>query len=249
MAGTMPLPRRALRTLGYVAVPAVSSVIAGCTASPVTVEADQVRGLYDIFLVAAGAVFVVVAGLIGWSIVRYRSRGSTELPAQTRTNLALELIWWALPTALVIGLFIASAQVLGQVDRTADPSVNVRVDASQWQWRFTYLTQGVVISGAPGNPPELVLPVGERIGLELVTDDVIHAFFVPRFLVKRDLVPGITNHLDLTINAEGTYSGQCAEFCGLLHDRMLFTVRAVTASEFATWLAAHQPRDTGSGPP
>src|SRR6266571_2992094 len=180
MAGTMPLPRRALRTLGYVAVPAVSSVIAGCTASPVTVEADQVRVLYDIFLVAAGAVFVVVAGLIGWSIVRYRSRGSTELPAQTRTNLALELIWWALPTALVIGLFIASAQVLGQVDRTADPSVNLRVEASQWQWRFTYLTQGVVISvelgrqrglavesesGAPGIVDYLTTTDHKQIGL------------------------------------------------------------------------------------
>jgi cytochrome c oxidase subunit 2 len=58
--------------------------------------------------------------------------------------------------------------------------------------------------------------------------------------VKRDLVPGITNHLDLTINAEGTYSGQCAEFCGLLHDRMLFSVRAVSPAEFATWLAAQQ---------
>jgi cytochrome c oxidase subunit II len=236
----MPPLRRSRRAPAIRALAAVVAVLAGCTSSPVTVEAGQVRGLYDIFLIAAAIVFVVVAGLIGWSIVRYRSRGSTELPVQTRTNLTLELIWWALPTALVIGLFIVSAQVLGQVDRTADPLVNVRVEAFQWQWRFTYEKQNVVITGVPGKPPELVLPVGERIGLELVSDDVIHAFFVPRFLVKRDLVPGITNHLDLTINAEGTYSGQCAEFCGLLHDRMLFSVRAVSPAEFATWLAAQQ---------
>jgi cytochrome c oxidase subunit 2 len=236
----MPPLRRSRRAPAIRAPAAVVAVLAGCTSSPVTVEAGQVRGLYDIFLIAAAIVFVVVAGLIGWSIVRYRSRGSTELPVQTRTNLTLELIWWALPTALVIGLFIVSAQVLGQVDRTADPLVNVRVEAFQWQWRFTYEKQNVVITGVPGKPPELVLPVGERIGLELLSDDVIHAFFVPRFLVKRDLVPGITNHLDLTINAEGTYSGQCAEFCGLLHDRMLFSVRAVSSAEFATWLAAQQ---------
>jgi cytochrome c oxidase subunit 2 len=236
----MPPLRRSRRAPAIRALAAVVAVLAGCTSSPVTVEAGQVRGLYDIFLIAAAIVFVVVAGLIGWSIVRYRSRGSTELPVQTRTNVTLELIWWALPTALVIGLFIVSAQVLGQVDRTADPLVNVRVEAFQWQWRFTYEKQNVVITGVPGKPPELVLPVGERIGLELVSDDVIHAFFVPRFLVKRDLVPGITNHLDLTINAEGTYSGQCAEFCGLLHDRMLFSVRAVSPAEFATWLAAQQ---------
>jgi cytochrome c oxidase subunit 2 len=236
----MPPLRRSRRAPAIRALAAVVAVLAGCASSPVTVEAGQVRGLYDIFLIAAAIVFVVVAGLIGWSIVRYRSRGSTELPVQTRTNVTLELIWWALPTALVIGLFIVSAQVLGQVDRTADPLVNVRVEAFQWQWRFTYEKQNVVIAGVPGKPPELVLPVGERIGLELVSDDVIHAFFVPRFLVKRDLVPGITNHLDLTINAEGTYSGQCAEFCGLLHDRMLFSVRAVSPAEFATWLAAQQ---------
>jgi cytochrome c oxidase subunit 2 len=244
----MPPLRRSRRAPAIRALPAIVAVLAGCTSSPVTVEADQVRGLYDIFLIAAAIVFVVVAWLIGWSIVRYRSRGSTELPVQTRTNLTLELIWWALPTALVIGLFIVTAQVLGQVDRTADPLVNVRVEAFQWQWRFTYEKQNVVITGVPGKPPELVLPVGERIGLELVSDDVIHAFFVPRFLVKRDLVPGITNHLDLTINAEGTYSGQCAEFCGLLHDRMLFSVRAVSPAEFATWLAA-QPKATGSDQP
>jgi len=243
----MPPLRRSPRSLAIKGLPAVLVVLAGCTSRPVTVEADQVHSLYDIFLIAAAIVFVVVAGLIGWSIVRYRSRGSTDLPVQTRTNLALELIWWALPTALVIGLFIVSAQVLGQVDRTADPTVNVRVESFQWQWRFTYAKQNVVITGAPGNPPELVLPTDERIGLELVTDDVIHAFFVPRFLVKRDLVPGITNHLDLTINAEGTYSGQCAEFCGLLHDRMLFTVRAVSPAEFNAWLAA-QPKSAGTQP-
>jgi cytochrome c oxidase subunit 2 len=244
----MPPLRRSPRSLAIKGLPTIVVVLAGCTSSPVTVEAGQVRGLYDIFLIAAAIVFVIVAGLIGWSIVRYRSHGSTELPVQTRTNLMLELIWWALPTALVIGLFILSAQVLGQVDRTADPPVNVRVEAFQWQWRFTYEKQNVVITGVPGKPPELVLPVRERIGLELVSDDVIHAFFVPRFLVKRDLVPGITNHLDLTINAEGTYSGQCAEFCGLLHDRMLFTVRAVSPAEFATWLAA-QPKATGTDQP
>jgi cytochrome c oxidase subunit 2 len=244
----MPPLRRSPRSRAIKGLPTVLVVLAGCTSRPVTVESDQVHRLYDIFLIAAAIVFVVVAGLIGWSIVRYRSRGSTDLPVQTRTNLTLELIWWALPTALVIGLFIVSAQVLGQVDRTADPTVNVRVESFQWQWRFTYAKQNIVITGAPGTPPELVLPIGERIGLELVTDDVIHAFFVPRFLVKRDLVPGITNHLNLTINAEGTYSGQCAEFCGLLHDRMLFTVRAVSQAEFNAWLAA-QPKGAGTGQP
>ena len=95
-----------------VALLAVALALGACTAPPATVEADRVQGLYNLFLIAAAVVFVVVAGLIGWNIVRYRARGDGSLPVQTSTNLALELLWWALPTLLVIGLFIASAAVL-----------------------------------------------------------------------------------------------------------------------------------------
>jgi cytochrome c oxidase subunit 2 len=123
--------------------------------------------------------------------------------------------------------------------------VRVRVEGFQWGWRFTFRDSGVQVVATPTAPPQLVLPVGESIDFQLVSDDVIHAFFIPRFLVKRDTVPGVDNHLQLTIDAAGTYAGQCAEFCGLLHDQMLFSIRAVPAAEFQAWLAA-QPR-SGSG--
>ena len=221
---------------------ALAALLPACTASPATVEGGRVQGLYNLFLFAAAAVFVVVAGLIGWNIVRYRAGDDASLPVQTHTNLVLELLWWALPTALVIGLFIASAVVLNTNDaRSANPAVSVRVESFQWQWRFTYSQSGVVVTGLAGAPPQLVLPVGETIDFQLVSDDVVHAFFVPKFLVKRDAVPGIDNHLQLTINQAGTYAGQCAEFCGLLHDQMLFSIRAVSPTEFQAWLAG-QPR-------
>src|SRR6476619_5757206 len=224
-----------------VALLAVALALGACTAPPATVEADRVQGLYNLFLIAAGAVFVVVAGLIGWNIVRYRSRGDDFLPVQTNTNLVLELIWWALPTLLVIGLFVASAAVLNANDaKHPGASLRVKVEGFQWQWRFTYLGSKVQLTGVPGSPPELVLPVGETVDFELVSDDVIHSFFIPAFLVKRDTIPGVDNHLELTINEQGTYTGQCAEFCGLLHDQMLFSIRAVTASDFSTWLASQR---------
>jgi cytochrome c oxidase subunit II len=224
-----------------VALLAVAFALGACTAPPATVEGDRVQGLYNLFLIAAGAVFVVVAGLIGWNIVRYRSRGDETLPVQTKTNLALELVWWALPTLLVIGLFIASAAVLNTNDaRHPGQPLRVKVEGFQWQWRFTYLDSRVQLTGVPGSPPELVLPVGATVDFELVSDDVIHSFFVPAFLVKRDTIPGVDNHLELTINQQGTYTGQCAEFCGLLHDQMLFSIRAVSASDFSTWLASQR---------
>lgn len=225
-----------------VALLAVALALGACTAPPATVEADRVQGLYYLFLIAAGVVFVVVAGLIGWNIVRYRSHGDDSLPVQTNTNLVLELIWWALPTLLVIGLFVASAAVLNANDaKHSGAPLRVKVEGFQWQWRFTYIDSRVQLTGFSGSPPELVLPVGEPVDFELVSDDVIHSFFIPAFLVKRDTIPGVDNHLQLTINAQGTYTGQCAEFCGLLHDQMLFSIRAVSASDFAGWLASRRP--------
>jgi cytochrome c oxidase subunit II len=222
---------------------ALAATLEACTQSPATVEGGRVKDLYDLFLVAAAIVFVIVTGLIGWNIVRYRSRGDTTLPAQTRTQVVLELVWWALPTILVMGLFIASAVVLNTNDaRNAPSPLDVKVESSQWQWRFTYLNSGVVVAGLPGAPPQLVLPIDQPIDFEIVSDDVIHSFFVPSFLVKRDAIPGVDNHLQLTIDHAGTYSGQCAEFCGLLHDQMLFSIRAVPAEEFRAWLA-QQPRN------
>jgi cytochrome c oxidase subunit 2 len=83
----------------------------------------------------------------------------------------------------------------------------------------------------------MVVPVGEPIHVVLASNDVVHAFYVPAFLFKRDAIPGRTNEFDLTIDNADTYRGQCAEFCGVFHDRMLLTVRAVPRTEFDTWLA------------
>ncbi|PZR62051.1 MAG: cytochrome c oxidase subunit II [Chloroflexi bacterium] len=234
-------PLKARRVV-YAALPiAVATALAlgGCTASPATAEANSVAWLYNVFLAAAGVVFVVVAALIGWSVIRYRGQaGDASLPPQTHGNLILEVVWWALPTLLVIGLFVISAQVLNATDkRSPSGAVRVRVEGFQWQWRFTYLDSGVQLVGLPDRPPQLVLPVGEQISFELVSADVIHSFYIPHFLLKRDTIPGLANRVDLTIDRAGTYGGQCAEFCGLLHARMVFSIRAVAPSDFQRWLS------------
>jgi cytochrome c oxidase subunit 2 len=216
-----------------VALLAVALALGACTAPPATVEADRVQGLYNLFLIAAGAVFVVVAGLIGWNIVRYRSRGGDSLPVQTNTNLVLELIWWALPTLLVIGLFVASAAVLNTNDaKHSGAPLRVKVEGFQWQWRFTYLESKVQLTGVPGSPPELVLPVGESVRFELSSPDVIHSFWVPAFTYKMDVVPGRNNYFNLTPEREGTFVGKCTELCGTYHSRMLFNVKVVSAEDF-----------------
>jgi cytochrome c oxidase subunit II len=216
-------------------------LLCSCAPEPVTTEGRAAQGLYVLFSWLAAGVFIVVAGLIGWSIIRFRARGDDDtFPEQFHTNLKLEILWFAIPQAIVIGLFIASAFVLSDVDDTqAATDVTVQVEAFQWGWRFTY-EDDVIVESLPSDPGVIVLPVQRRITFELTSRDVIHSFYVPEFFVKRDVVPGRTNTLAVTIDEVGTYTARCAEFCGLLHDRMDLTVKAVDGDEFDDWLAAQE---------
>jgi len=110
-----------------------------------------------------------------------------------------------------------------------------------------------VIDGRTGvspDGPEAVLPVGEPVRVVVTSHDVIHSFYVPVFLFKRDAIPGRESSFDFTIADPGTYGGQCAEFCGVYHSRMPFTIRAVSPAEFETWLSSQpksSPAATASG--
>ena len=242
----MEMSRRGRKIV--VAAAFVPLIVPACTPEPITSQGEQVSDLYTIFSVIAAVIFVVVAGLIGWSLIRYRARpGDDELPPQFHTNLKLEITWFAIPQAIVIGLFIATAFVLVDVnDEADDPAVTVDVEAFQWGWRFGYGGTDVSIIGIPQDPAEIVLPVNEPITFVLNSNDVVHAFYIPKFLNKRDVIPGKENRFSVTIQEEGTYQGFCAEFCGLLHDRMPFTVQAVSSASFESWLEG-QGDDDGDG--
>lgn len=236
-------------TRARIAAVVAAAGMAACAPDPAGEQGAAVKDLYDVFFYVAAGVFTVVAGLIAWSIVRFRAKpGDGELPPQTKHNLALEITWFAIPTAIVVGLFVLSAGALQDVnDEHPDPTVTVEVDSFQWGWRFTYVDHAVVVEGLPERPAEIVLPVGEPLRFDLLSSDVVHSFYVPRFLVKRDAVPGETNRIDYTIREEGTYTGECAEFCGLLHDRMLFTVRAVSVEDFEVWLSEQRTENEDAG--
>jgi cytochrome c oxidase subunit II len=217
-------------------------LLAGCLPEAVTRQGGRVADLYTLFMLAAAVVFAVVVGLLGWSIWRYRGGPrDTELPPQTHGNLRLETAWWALPALLVVVLGTLTTLVLGDVDARADePDLVVEVTGFQWQWRFTYPDSGVVVTGTHEQPPVIYLPTSETIAFEITARDVIHSFTIPAFLIKRDAVPGRENRFDIVIEDEGTYSGQCGEFCGLLHSYQRFTIEAVPRAEFEAWLAGQQ---------
>ncbi len=152
------------------------------------------------------------------------------MPDQRPYVIPLEIFYTATPVVIVAALFGFSWAAEDSVtELTDDPANRVEVVGFQWSWQFTYRDEGFTVIGGHGEPPEMVLPVGEAAQLALVSTDVNHSFWVPDFLSKRDLIPGVDNEIDVTPTEEGSYIGRCAEFCGLDHWAMYFDVRVVLA--------------------
>jgi len=256
MSRPMARPRiRALLRAG--ALLALVLLVTACgmvPPEPHTDQAKQIFWLYNVVLVMGGLVFVGVEGFIIYSVFRYRRRDD-RLPTQIHGNNLVEVIWTAIPTVIVLILFLLSTLTLNSISQAStQPGVTIEVDGFQWQWTFHYLdsdsdpANDVSITGSQVAPPRMVLPVGEPIKLILVSKDVIHSFYVPAFLVKRDVVPlpegKAPNELEFTVSEAGIYAGQCAEFCGDLHARMTFSVEAMPRDKFDAWLAAAKAGET-----
>ena len=227
----------------------------------VTTEGIASAGLYlPIFLIAV-AIFVLIEGLLLFMAWRFRRKdGDSEMPAQVHGNNKLEIIWTAIPALVVTVLFVGSVMVLAEVESTSDdPAVVVDVEGFQFGWTFKYMDPavydpttdkygetGIIVPFSPALPSaeepapvkqEAVLPVDVPIRFRLNSLDVIHSFYVPAFFFKRDVIPGRTNEFEITIEEPGVYGGQCAEFCGVSHGRMFFTIRAVEQAEYDAWVA------------
>jgi cytochrome c oxidase subunit 2 len=232
-------PRRTAIAAGALLTP---MLLAGCAPEGITSQGREIQRLYTFFMVAAAVVFIVVSGLIVWSLIRYRRRND-ELPAQVHGNTRLELLWTILPALLVVALFqqtiVAQNRVTAEVE---NPAVTIDVLGFQWQWRFTYArpdgTPGVQVIGSAEEPPELVVPVGETVRVRLTSADVVHAFYIPRTLFKKQAIPGRVNTFDLRFDQLGTYHGACTFFCGLDHAHMTFDVRVVSPTEYQQWLTS-----------
>jgi cytochrome c oxidase subunit II len=235
-------------------------VLSGCGAlTPVTEQGRDIHRLYNILFVAAAVVFVLVEAAIVFPVVRYRRR-SDMLPPQFHGNNLLEVVWTVVPLLIVAALFVLGWGVLNKVDAHADnPRVTVNVIGFQWQWQFTYQGERVplpagqppedlTVKGTIAKPPVMYLPVGEPIRFTTEARDVIHSFYVREFLFKRDAFPGHVNTFDITITKPGDYGGQCTEYCGLAHQAMRFTVRAVSRPQFESWVAKAK-KEQASGCP
>ena len=222
-------------------------LLSGCTLQPASQQARGVKTLYEITFAFAAVIFVIVGGLIVGFAIRYRRKpGDDELPPQIHGNTSIEVVWTVIPTLIVLVLFVLSALELGRLDTApASPKTTViDVTGFQWQWRFAYpdfktkngnplFVEGT--SGQTQDLPTLHLPLNVPVHFHLESQDVIHSFFIPNFLFKRDVIPGHPNDFTMTPDTAGTFPGKCAELCGLYHSRMLFNVLIEPQDQFTAW--------------
>jgi cytochrome c oxidase subunit II len=221
----------------------------GCSASfgmpgGGTGQGEDIADLWRVFMYTAFGVAGIVYVLIAWSAIRYRHRRGDDPDAEGRQfdkHIPLEIAYTAAPILIVAVLFTLSLRTSDRVGAiSAAPDVRLDVQAFSWGWRFDYPDLGVTVVSPPSGQgvagPELYLPVGDTTQIVLTSRDVIHAFWVPGFNFKRDAIPGHPNVFDLTPATTGDYRGECAEFCGLNHAYMGFTVHVVDRASFDTWI-------------
>lgn len=227
--------------------------------------ARDINNLFVPVLVIAGVIFVVVEGLLLYIAFRYRRRKGREaaMPPQIHGNNRLEIGWTILPALILVGVAVPTVSTIWKLAATppAD-SLHVNVLGHQWWWEFDYPDQKIITAN------EMHIPVGVPVYVQLcavgrgyeqqptpsscqpgppdgqppagIGDAVIHSFWVPELAGKQDAVPSQTGHLMLEADKPGTYSGQCAEFCGLSHAYMRFRVIAQTPEDFDAWVRAQQ---------
>ena len=263
---------KAGRIAGLLAL--LTLVLSGCSAQQwernlrfgwptgATKQATRMRVLWTWTGVTALALGVVVWGLIFWACIRYRKK-SDELPRQTKYNFAVEMVCFTFPFIVIAGLFYRTVVVEDYVNKlTKNPDVRVQVDAYKWNWKFEYhqyrvggataptderfpnTDQYLSTNGSSTEIPVLIVPIGKTVQIDEHSLDVIHSFWVPEFLFKRDVIPYGTsdtsrdNKFEFTATHIGHYVGRCAELCGTYHSQMNFEVRVVSVSTFGRYLAA-----------
>ena len=245
---------------------AVVLATAGCQSSdlprlglplPVTRQGIAVVTLWQGSWLAALCVGAVVWGMIIWAVIFHR-KNSDRPPRQVRYNLPIEILYTVVPFIMVGVFFFFTARDENYLDKlSTHPDVTVNVVGYQWSWQFQYpgfkvpgsVTGDVTENGQPwpGRLPVLEIPAHESVRFNLVSVDVIHAFWIVPFEFKRDVIPGHPNHFEVTPIRTGTYTGRCTELCGVYHSRMLFTVRIVSPAQFHAWIAGQQQVQTSAG--
>ena len=227
---------------------------------PVTSIGHRVLELHNIILLICVVIFIIVFGFMFYSIYAHRkSRGYKA--AKFHDNVKLEVVWTVIPFVILVTMAIPSTATLLEMDDVSKSEMTVKVTGYQWKWKYDYPDQNVSFFSNLSTPREqienkaakggnyllevdnpLVLPVGKKVRFVVTANDVIHAWWVPAFAVKKDAIPGFVNEVWARVDEPGVYRGQCAELCGKDHGYMPIVVQAVSPEEFDKWVSLQKDK-------
>ena len=227
--------------IGIAAAPQANSIPS--IFDPRSTPADSIRHLSFFVLSVTGLIFLVVFGLLSYTVVKFRSRAADaeREPAQVYGSTQIELAWTIIPILIVIVLFLATARVIHAIQDAPKPAEAVEITAigHQFWWEFRYPTLGVVTAN------ELHVPVSDLSHptptfLKLLSADTDHSFWIPQLAGKTDLIPNRVNEMWLDPHQTGLFLGQCAQYCGTQHAKMLLRVYVDSPEDFKRWTRAQQ---------
>src|SRR6267143_236962 len=237
-----------LQTLGFVLSSAAIAVAANSAApplsptnifAPASTPAQSIFGLSIFVLAVTAAIFVVVFTLLAYSVVKFRKRSNDDgrEPPQVYGSNQVEVAWTVIPILIVVALFMATARVIAAVQKVSPSANAIEVVAigHQFWWEFRY--PGLVVVTAN----ELHVPVSDPSHptptfLKLLSADTDHSFWVPRLAGKTDLIPNRVNKMWIDPHETGLYVGQCAQYCGMQHSKMLLRVYVDSPEQFEQWI-------------
>ena len=238
----------------------------------VTELSRDIHGLHMLILWICVAIAVAVFSVMIYSIATFRkSKGA--VPATFDHNTKAEIIWTVIPVLILVGMAVPAARTLVKIDDTRGSELTVKVTGYQWKWQYEYVGEGVTFfstlarssdearqldSGIDPSSVEnyllevdnpLVVPQGRKVRVLITANDVIHAWWVPDFGMKKDAIPGYINEMWFRADEPGTYRGQCAELCGRDHGFMPVVVVVKPQAEYDAWLAEQKAaRQAASAP-
>ncbi len=212
--------------------------------APASTPARSIFDLAVLILVVTGTIFLVVCGMLAYAAVKFRSRpGDRQEPLQIYGSDQLELAWTVIPVLIVIVLFMTSARVIHAVQDADRPpgTIEVTVIGHQFWWEYRYPQYGFVTAN------ELHVPVSDPAHptptfLQLLSADTDHSFWVPRLAGKTDLIPNHPNSTWIDPHQIGLFLGQCAQYCGTQHAKMLLRVVVDSRTDFDKWVHQQQQK-------
>jgi cytochrome c oxidase subunit II len=211
--------------------------------APVSTPAESIFGLSIFVLLTVAAIFVVVFSLLAYAAVRFRNKQGDDSsePAQIYGSTQVELAWTVIPVLIVVALFLATARVIVSIQNAPRPpgALEVIVTGHQYWWEYRYPQLNIVTANelhVPVNGPAHPTPTF----LTLLSADTDHSFWVPRLGGKTDLIPNHPNQMWIDPHETGLFLGQCAQYCGTQHAKMLLRVYVQSPEEFQRWVQEQQ---------